>query len=62
MYEYYEYYNKCELCDKQAVETLTFGYEIGGQAFDDGHVDVCQTCINELGRKGCIDEIIGDWT
>jgi len=52
---------ECELCGDPAVETLTFGYESCGQAFDDGHVTVCQTCINELGKEGCIDEIRSNW-
>jgi hypothetical protein len=43
-------------CDKEGVERLTFGYESGGQAFDE-EVFVCKDCVNELGREGCIDEI-----
>ena len=43
-------------CDKEGVERLTFGYESGGQAFDE-EVFVCKDCVNELGREGCIEEI-----
>lgn len=51
----------CELCDEPAVETLTFGYEQGSNYCEDGRVAVCQFCINELGKQGCIDEIRSDW-
>ena len=51
----------CQLCGNKATETLTFGYEQGSNYREDGHVDVCQTCIDDLGREGCIDEIRSDW-
>lgn len=51
----------CELCGDPAVETLTFGYERGSNYCEDGHVCVCQTCINELGKQGCINEIRSNW-
>ncbi len=51
----------CELCGDPAVEELTFGYEQGSNYCEDGHVTVCQTCINELGKQGCIDEIRSNW-
>ena len=55
----------CQLCGNKATETLTFGYETrGGSYCEDGELLVCNECINELGREGCIEEIRkgGEWT
>tara|TARA_R100001015_G_C4567715_1_gene126317 strand:+ start:293 stop:475 length:183 start_codon:yes stop_codon:yes gene_type:complete len=46
----------CDGLELEGGERLAFGYESGGQAFDE-EVFVCKDCVNTLGREGCINEI-----